>query len=128
MGLRPTLVEFRNPKNKFHYHQGKNHKEPYVHYILDEDERIAAWALSFDYYGEPWCYFYVRKKYRRNHLGTRLLKRAAKHTWDLYEKHMCVGPHDKSSLGFFSRLKEKVEESGQPWGISLRYIWGMENE
>lgn len=88
-----------------------NHVPSFVHYIVDDLGKLVAWALTFksEKY-EPvvlevgWCsYFYTRKKYRCEGLGSKLYEAARDFIWEQYGEIIHVFPHDKTSHSFFKK-------------------------
>lgn len=85
--------------------------DAYVHYILDSEKRLAAWALSFrtkTIYATHWhTYFYTRVSYRRMGLGTKLANVASKFISDKYGIITEFYPHDERSMRFFESIKDE---------------------
>ena len=84
-----------------------------VHYILDEQQNVAAWAITFGQPSEAYykweaapliSYYYTRAKYRRMGLGTRLVKATTKYTNSLQRRNKyCI--HDFRSEDFFYKCR-----------------------
>lgn len=79
-------------------------KEPYIHYMYDSEDNIAAWALCFYLKNRYKTYFYVRKKHRRKGLGTRLVKTNKRFIKSKKLRTPNFSPHDKVSRAFFNNI------------------------
>lgn len=84
----------------------------YVHYILDSEKRLAAWALSFETKGiitrYKWhTYFYTRVAYRRMGLGTKLAREAKRFILKKFNVDPKFYPHDDRSIGFFESIRDE---------------------
>lgn len=88
-----------------------NKKAPdsFVCYTLDDKNKVTAWAMIYNYYGQASVHFYVRKTHRRKGLGTRLTEAAIRVAENFYAGKLHYFPHDRVSRSFF--------ESCRNWGI-----------
>lgn len=89
--------------------KGWNKAPALVHYVRDEEGRIAGWSLSFDVNGDPWAYFYVRQPYRRKGLGTRLFKAAVKSNSARFGKKTNVGSYSPETRNFFMKAHQVLQ-------------------
>lgn len=74
-----------------------------IFYIMDQENKVAAWAMVYlDYDREPTLQTYTRKIYRRRGLGKQLINYALEHF-----NSIRVLPHNKPSETFFEQFNHK---------------------
>lgn len=89
----------------------KDDKRAYVAYILDSDNKIAAWALMTPFgsgYRRPDCNFYTKQQYRKMGLGTKLMKSVSKLSKKKFNtKTFEYCEYDERSESFFDSCIDK---------------------
>ena len=89
----------------------KNDKRAYVTYILDVDNKIAAWALMTPgsyRYRKPECNFYTKQEYRKMGLGTKLVKSVGKLNKQKFNtKTFEYCPYNDRAISFFRSCHHK---------------------
>ena len=110
---KPREKKFLMRKKLVYY---RRNGEAFVHYIMDIEGRLAAWALSFEtegfITGYRWhTHFYTRSAYRRRGLGTKLAREAKRFISRRFNVAPRVYPHDDRSHGFFRRCCDETVTS-----------------
>lgn len=76
-------------------------------YLVKHNKEVIGWGVAFDQLGRSakQTHIYIKKKYRKNGLGTRLVKRAKKD----FPEHSFV-PWNTYTHQFYSKLKVKTTQ------------------
>jgi GNAT superfamily N-acetyltransferase len=80
--------------------------------VCYQAEEVLGWVLIWyeknHYIKTPIAYFYVKKKCRRQGVGSLLIKTAYGFCKNHYKQSMSVWVHDEVSEGFFSNVHKNI--------------------
>jgi GNAT superfamily N-acetyltransferase len=87
-------------------------------FIVIVDGRAIGWALLSGRHDDSQTYVYVQRKFRRQGIGSNLLKMAKTYADTEFKEEPRVVAHDETSKKFFESLGN----------VNIEYWWGTKDE